>query len=162
FEALVDPVEVSFNGQVPADEVAIELKVLPIEPEMHGRRVDFLDDARAPAVDRGIGEEHLGKSRASLLRTYAALGEGVERAPTQIVSKPAAAADVSSSQTCELMLVLPTFAKEHGRAKRGPSPPDTSLHVPDIGVVRVATGEIAIIAWETKCERSSVVLLMLI
>jgi len=161
-EALVDPVEVSFNGQVPADEVAIELKVLPIEPEMHRRRVDFLDDARAPAVDRGIGEEHLGKSRASLLRTYAALGEGIERARTQGSVANRTAADIAQSAR-ELMLVLPTFAKEYGCAERSPSPPDTSLHVPNIGAVRVGIIEhVAISALETSGECSSVVVLVLI
>jgi hypothetical protein len=36
-----------------ADQVRVDLKMLPVDPDMHGRRVDFLDDARAPTIDRG-------------------------------------------------------------------------------------------------------------
>src|SRR4026208_1221173 len=56
-EALRDPVEIT-GGVAATEEVSIHLEVLPVEPDMHGCRVDFLHDARTPAVDRRVIQEH--------------------------------------------------------------------------------------------------------
>src|SRR4029079_14862939 len=58
-----------------------------------------------------------------------------------------------------LMFILATLAEENGRAQRRPSPLDTGLHVPNVGLVRVIDGTKA---GQVEAKGRSVVLFPLI